>query len=87
MLLQSQIPHGELVAALLPGADCISVLRCHHNSHGVSMEEFSPTEPIPLQAFNADHSRNTADFSMACLGHDHIAVDSKNPSDLDSDFF
>ena len=32
MLLQSQIPHGETAADLLPGACCSPVLCCLHNS-------------------------------------------------------
>ena len=33
MLLLSHLPHGGLVADLLPGAGCSPVLRCLHNSH------------------------------------------------------
>ena len=32
MLLQSQLPHGGLVADLLPGAGCSPVQHCLHNS-------------------------------------------------------
>ena len=52
--------------------------------HGVSRAEFSLTEPIPLQAVYDDHSRN---YSMACLGHEHMAIDSKNSSALVVGFF
>ena len=34
MTLQSQLLHGGSVADFLPGADCRSVLRCHHSCHG-----------------------------------------------------
>ena len=37
MQQQSQLPHGGSVADLLPGADWRPVLRCHHNSHGCTV--------------------------------------------------
>ena len=37
MLLQSQLPHGRLVADLLPGAGCSPVLRCLYNSHSCTV--------------------------------------------------
>ena len=40
MLLQSQLPHGGLVADLLPGAGCSPVQCCLHNSHSCT-EQYS----------------------------------------------
>ena len=37
MLLQSQLPHGGLVADLLPGAGCSPVQHCLHNSHSCTV--------------------------------------------------
>ena len=37
MLLQSQLPHGGLVADLLPGAGCSPVQHSLHNSHSCTV--------------------------------------------------